>query len=196
MRYLLTYLKPLSLLLLLNAYFYPAYAELDAKGQHIVEMTNNKDYACTQCHNPGNSKGFKSGKLDHKGFHVGSLTETAEPITCTNCHGNASLHHRDGIKDVLKFQPDLFSSKQDYRPDEQNAVCFTCHKPAELQAAFWPHDVHVNKLSCAGCHTVHVDTKEQDPMRQLNSKSQVTLCVTCHQKQTDTRLQKNKDIQP
>ncbi len=196
MRHFLISLKSLCLLLLVSPCFYAAHAELDAKGQHIVEMTNSKNYACTQCHNPGNSEGYKVGKLDHKGFHVGSMTETAEPITCTNCHGNASLLHRDGIKDVLKFQPDLFSDKQDYRPDEQNAVCFTCHKPAALQAAFWPHDVHVNKLSCAGCHTLHVDKKEQDPMYRLDQKSQVTLCVTCHQKQTDRRLQNNKDIQP
>ncbi|SUH18355.1 cytochrome c nitrite reductase pentaheme subunit [Salmonella enterica subsp. enterica] len=38
-----------------------------------------------------------------------------------------------------------------YTVEQQNSVCMSCHLPEQLQKAFWPHDVHVTKVTCASC---------------------------------------------
>ncbi|GBU10096.1 cytochrome c-type protein NrfB [Gammaproteobacteria bacterium] len=186
---------------------------LDAQGKHIVDFTNPKDRACTKCHNDGKIENqvddidddivYKFGKLNHKGFHLNQINPaTLEPITCTNCHGNAATLHRDGIKDVMKFQSavqaslDPFGRLQPYRADEQNAVCYTCHKPADLQASFWPHDVHATKVACSSCHSIHVDDQKQEAMHILEPKSYQKLCVSCHEKQFEIKsLMKKGSLQ-
>jgi cytochrome c-type protein NrfB len=52
--------------------------------------------------------------------------------------------------------------------------------PESLQKAFWPHDVHLAKVSCAGCHQLH---PEQDKMAGLSNKARIEICVDCHRQQ-------------
>lgn len=131
-----------------------------------VELQRNPDYACTQCH-----------KIDSEGMH-GTHAKEMNPntnlaITCTNCHGKASASHRDGAADVMRYTPD----QHFFKPAQQNSVCMTCHQPEQLQKALWVHDVHMLKQSCSGCHQLH---PAKDPMKGLDEKGQIKLCVTCH----------------
>ncbi|WP_058912698.1 cytochrome c nitrite reductase pentaheme subunit [Entomohabitans teleogrylli] len=132
-----------------------------------VAPQRNPDAACLKCH-----------KTDEDGMH-GKHASVVNPanelaVTCTNCHGNPSLHHREGVKDVMRFNDPMYSVEQ------QNSVCMTCHLPEQLQKAFWPHDVHVAKVTCASCHQLH---PQQDKMQALNDKGRIKLCVDCHSDQ-------------
>lgn len=49
------------------------------------------------------------------------------PVTCTNCHGQPSPQHREGVKDVMRFNEPM------YKVGEQNSVCMSCHLPEQLQ---------------------------------------------------------------
>ena len=46
--------------------------------------------------------------------------------------------------------------------------------------AFWPHDVHVTKVACASCHSLH---PQQDTMQTLSDKGRIKICVDCHSDQ-------------
>lgn len=96
------------------------------------------------------------------------------PVTCTNCHGQPSPQHREGVKDVMRFNEPM------YKVGEQNSVCMSCHLPEQLQKAFWPHDVHVTKVACASCHSLH---PQQDTMQTLSDKGRIKICVDCHSDQ-------------
>jgi cytochrome c-type protein NrfB len=80
------------------------------------------------------------------------------------------------VKDVMRFNEPMFGVEQ------QNSVCMSCHLPETLQKAFWPHDVHLAKVSCASCHTLH---PQQDKVQGLNDKGRIKLCVDCHRQQQD-----------
>ena len=67
-----------------------------------------------------------------------------------------------------------------YNVEQQNSVCMSCHLPEQLQKAFWPHDVHVTKVACASCHSLH---PKQDTMQTLSDKGRIKICVDCHSDQ-------------
>ncbi|MFM5079404.1 cytochrome c nitrite reductase pentaheme subunit [Aeromonas caviae] len=142
---------------------------------HEVEFLRSADKACTDCH-----------KEQVEGMHGkhGQATNpnNLAPVTCTNCHGQPSPQHREGVKDVMRFS-DSFNNKQSterYPIAEQNGVCMSCHEPKPLREALWAHDVHATKLTCTSCHQLH-PTKE--PMVAIPEKSRIKLCVDCHSKQ-------------
>lgn len=142
----------------------PATAE---QSRWEVTPQRSPDGACLDCHRPGED-----------GMHGKHATEINPnnklAITCTNCHGQPSLHHREGVKDVMRFNDPMYSVEQ------QNSVCLSCHLPEKLQKAFWPHDVHTTKVTCASCHQLH---PKQDEMQTLNDKGRIKLCVDCHSDQ-------------
>ncbi|WP_321150141.1 cytochrome c nitrite reductase pentaheme subunit [Aeromonas jandaei] len=142
---------------------------------HDVAFLRNPDKACTDCH-----------KEQSEGMHGkhGQATNpnNLAPVTCTNCHGQPSPKHREGVKDVMRFS-DSFNDKQStetYPIAEQNGVCMSCHEPKELREALWAHDVHATKLSCTSCHQLH---PAKEPMVEIPEKSRIKLCVDCHSKQ-------------
>ncbi len=105
-----------------------------------------------------------------------------KPVTCTNCHGQPSPQHREGVKDVMRFS-NSFSDKKSteaYPIVEQNSVCMSCHEPKPLREALWAHDVHATKLTCTSCHALH---QAKEPMVAIPEKSRIKLCVDCHSKQ-------------
>lgn len=140
---------------------------------------------CAQCHNLDTSADQAVG-TNHAGkFHGTHLTKTnpstGKPITCVSCHGNISEDHRKGVKDVMRFDGDIFKAeKPSYSVQEQNQVCFSCHQPKDLREKFWAHDVHAMKLPCASCHTLH---PEKEAMKGIEVKERVKLCVDCHGEQ-------------
>ncbi len=118
--------------------------------RYEVTQQRNPDAACLDCHKP-DIEGMH-------GKHASVINPNNKlPVTCTNCHGQPSPQHREGVKDVMRFNEPM------YKVGEQNSVCMSCHLPEQLQKAFWPHDVHVTKVACASCHSLH---PQQDPRRR------------------------------
>ncbi|NDJ57906.1 cytochrome c nitrite reductase pentaheme subunit [Enterobacteriaceae bacterium 4M9] len=132
-----------------------------------VTLQRSRDSACLDCHKP------------HKDGMLGQHSQVTNPnnglpVTCTDCHGKPSPKHREGVRDVMRF------NHADYSVVEQNGVCFACHEPEKLQQAFWPHDVHLAKVSCASCHRLH---PQQDAVTTFDDKRRIKLCVDCHSEQ-------------
>ncbi|NUU66658.1 cytochrome c nitrite reductase pentaheme subunit [Enterobacteriaceae bacterium BIT-l23] len=138
-----------------------------ARADTGVELQRSRDQACLDCH-----KSHQQGML---GQHARATNpNNGLPVTCTDCHGRPGPRHREGAKDVMRYNDPAFSVEQ------QNSVCFACHQPEALREAFWPHDVHAATLTCSGCHRLHPD---KDRVTMLNDKARVRLCVDCHREQ-------------
>ncbi|MFL9627740.1 cytochrome c nitrite reductase pentaheme subunit [Aeromonas jandaei] len=155
---------------------------------HEVEFLRNPDKACTDCH-----------KEQSEGMHGkhGQATNpnNLAPVTCTNCHGQPSPQHREGVKDVMRFSHSLKDKESIklYPISEQNGVCMSCHEPKELREALWAHDVHATKLTCTSCHQLH---PAKDPMVGIPEKSRIKLCVDCHSKQHEASKAQQEQSKP
>lgn len=130
---------------------------------------------CLNCH------GHLS-RFEHEGKHFQPDTvspNNGKPLNCVSCHGNISENHRKGVKDVMRFNAfgKAKNKALERSAEEQNQVCFACHKPDKLRETFWAHDTHANKMSCVNCHKLHPET---EPMKAMESKQRVKLCVDCH----------------
>ncbi|WP_219592624.1 cytochrome c nitrite reductase pentaheme subunit [Aeromonas salmonicida] len=146
---------------------------------HEVEFLRSPDKACTDCH-----KEQASGM--HGKHGQATNPNNLAPVTCTNCHGQPSPQHREGVKDVMRFS-DSFNDKQSdeaYPIAEQNGVCMSCHEPKPLREALWAHDVHATRLTCTSCHALH---PVKEPMVGIPEKSRIKLCVDCHSKQHEAK---------
>ncbi|AYV37522.1 MULTISPECIES: cytochrome c nitrite reductase pentaheme subunit [Aeromonas] len=164
----------------------PAAAPVPAT--HEVEFLRNPDKACTDCH-----------KEQSEGMHGkhGQATNpnNLAPVTCTNCHGQPSPQHREGVKDVMRFSHSLKDKESIklYPISEQNGVCMSCHEPKELREALWAHDVHATKLTCTSCHQLH---PAKEPMVGIPEKSRIKLCVDCHSKQHEASKARQEQSKP
>lgn len=163
-------------------------ASAPAPTTHEVEFLRSADKACTDCH-----------KEQVEGMHGkhGQATNpnNLAPVTCTNCHGQPSPQHREGVKDVMRFS-DSFNNKQStesYPIAEQNGVCMSCHEPKVLREALWAHDVHATKLTCTSCHQLH---PAKEPMVGIPEKSRIKLCVDCHSKQHEASKARQEQSKP
>lgn len=164
--------------------------------QPTLENQRNPNEYCAKCHKLDANDEQSGGDLHFGKFHGTHLSKTnpstGKPITCVSCHGNISENHRRGAKDVMRFENDIFSDKEPmYSVQEQNQVCFSCHRPEKLREKLWAHDVHAMKLPCTACHTLH---PEKDAMKGVERKAQVKLCVDCHGEQQ--KRQALKDLDP
>lgn len=151
--------------------------------EHNVTFQRSPDAACTQCHQE------EKNKLS--GVHGRVLnTKTIRDITCIDCHTSITPAHRDGAKDVVKFNHAQSvkggTSAAAYIDSivQQNESCTSCHAPLSIRKANWTHDVHAQDLSCASCHVVHL---EKDPMKGISEKANIQTCVDCHSDQYNAR---------
>ncbi|MFQ1968857.1 cytochrome c nitrite reductase pentaheme subunit [Aeromonas veronii] len=164
----------------------PAAAPVPAT--HEVEFLRNPDKACTDCH-----------KEQSEGMHGkhGQATNpnNLAPVTCTNCHGQPSPQHREGVKDVMRFSHSLKDKKSIklYPISEQNGVCMSCHEPKPLREALWAHDVHMTRLTCTSCHQLH---PAKEPMVGIPEKSRIKLCIDCHSKQHEASKARQEQSKP
>ncbi|BCS47625.1 cytochrome c nitrite reductase pentaheme subunit [Aeromonas jandaei] len=155
---------------------------------HEVEFLRNPDKACTDCH-----------KEQSEGMHGkhGQATNpnNLAPVTCTNCHGQPSPQHREGVKDVMRFSHSLKDKESIklYPISEQNGVCMSCHEPKVLREALWAHDLHATKLTCTSCHQLH---PAKEPMVGIPEKSRIKLCVDCHSKQHEASKARQEQSKP
>ncbi|SUB58330.1 Cytochrome c-type protein NrfB precursor [Phocoenobacter uteri] len=170
----------------------PAYASESLSFEPQLENQRDPNQYCAKCHKFDSNETQNGGEFHLGKFHGKHLSQVSpnsgKPITCVSCHGNISEDHRKGVKDVMRFQSDIFSQKNKastmYTVEEQNQVCFACHNPDKLREKLWAHDVHAMKLPCAACHTLH---PEKEAMVGIEKKAQVKLCVSCHSKQQQQR---------
>ena len=119
---------------------------------------------CLECH-AEQLKGYE-GSPHHRAVDPRS---PAAKQGCESCHGPGSRHVDD---------PAAFPVKNPNKlpPQEVSAICTTCHNRGEH--AFWEGSQHDSrKLSCTTCHSVH-DYKSET--KQLNKKTQVEVCASCH----------------
>ena len=119
---------------------------------------------CLECH-AEQLKGYE-GSPHHRAADPRS---PAAKQGCESCHGPGSRHVDD---------PAAFPVKNPNKlpPQEVSAICTTCHNRGEH--AFWEGSQHDSrKLSCTTCHSVH-DYKSET--KQLNKKTQVEVCASCH----------------
>lgn len=176
----------------------PALAEskpTELSYQPTLENQRNPNEYCAKCHKLEANEEQSGGDLHFGKFHGTHLSKTnpatGKPITCVSCHGNISENHRRGVKDVMRFESNIFSDKTPmYSVQEQNQVCFSCHRPEKLREKLWAHDVHAMKLPCAACHTLH---PEKDAMKGIEKKQRVKLCVDCHGEQQKRKALKDLD---
>ncbi len=158
-----------------------------------LENQRDPNQYCAKCHKFDTVDEQSSGEFHAGKFHGIHLTKnnpnTGKPINCVNCHGNITENHRSGAKDVMRFHGDIFSAEKPmYSAQEQNQVCFSCHRPDKLRETFWVHDAHAVKLPCASCHTLH---PKNDAMKGIEPKERVKLCVDCHGEQQKRLLEKS-----
>ncbi|WP_250189955.1 cytochrome c nitrite reductase pentaheme subunit, partial [Escherichia coli] len=140
--------------------------------RYEVTQQRNPDAACLDCHKP-DTEGMH-------GKHASVINPNNKlPVTCTNCHGQPSPQHREGVKDVMRFNEPM------YKVGEQNSVCMSCHLPEQLQKAFWPHDVHVTKVACASCHLMR---------RAINKGEKRDKCLCCCVTNREKELQKQSEV--
>lgn len=151
----------------------PLWAETATDEQIAKDARRNPNKYCVDCH--GHLSAFQ-----HAGKHFSAKSpNTDKELNCTTCHGNISENHRKGVKDVMRFNAHgkAHNPAVERSPQEQNQVCFACHKVEKLREKFWAHDTHANKIACTNCHKLH---PEQEPMRSSDYKQRVKLCVDCH----------------
>lgn len=145
-----------------------------ASDEAVKDERRDPNTYCVNCH--------RFSKFEHSGKHFQKDTlspNNGKPLNCVSCHGNISEQHRKGVKDVMRFSGIKGSKKPalERTVQEQNQVCFACHNPTKLREIFWAHDVHANKMACVNCHKIH---PEKEPMKGIEHKNQVKLCVDCH----------------
>ena len=160
-----------------------------------LENQRDPNQYCAKCHKFDTLDGQSGGEFHAGKFHGLHLSKnnpnTGKPINCVNCHGNISENHRSGAKDVMRFHSNIFSTEKPmYSVQEQNQVCFSCHRPDKLRETLWAHDVHAMKLPCAACHTLH---PKKDAMKGIEPQERVKLCVDCHGEQ-QKRLSQNSHV--
>ncbi|MFQ1712116.1 cytochrome c nitrite reductase pentaheme subunit [Aeromonas veronii] len=155
---------------------------------HEVEFLRNPDKACTDCHKE------QSERMHGKHGQATNPNNLA-PVTCTNCHGQPSPQHREGVKDVMRFSHSLKDKESIklYPISEQNGVCMSCHEPKPLREALWAHDVHATKLTCTSCHQLH---PAKEPMVGIPEKSRIKLCIDCHSKQHEASKARQEQSKP
>jgi len=142
------------------------------------------DRACLQCHKDTSMQGAHA--------HAVSPNNLRD-ITCSTCHGRISKDHMSGVKDVMRFSTEM-NSDSIYRVEEQNGVCLSCHEPKQLRESLWQHDVHVTKIACSNCHTLH---PMKDAMADLkeDKNAKIKLCVDCHSAIHEDLQKKHENVQ-
>ncbi|WP_251005418.1 NrfD/PsrC family molybdoenzyme membrane anchor subunit, partial [Escherichia coli] len=69
--------------------------------RYEVTQQRNPDAACLDCHKP-DTEGMH-------GKHASVINPNNKlPVTCTNCHGQPSPQHREGVKDVMRFNEPMY----------------------------------------------------------------------------------------
>ncbi len=147
--------------------------------QQTIEVITKENKRCIRCHQK--QRLIKNiDAITSVGRHASRLYYD----NCTACHGNKGDHPKDDHA-IIGFNDTNRSTIF-----EQNQQCITCHQPQVLRAAEWTHDLHVKKMFCATCHSLH---QPSDPIIGIAKKFRVGLCVFCHDKRSEDTA---KDKEP
>jgi DmsE family decaheme c-type cytochrome len=96
-------------------------------------------------------------------------------LQCEACHGPGGNHAARVRRGQERPAIPAFGSESLSSVAEQNSNCINCHEK-DLGFAWHASSHDSNSVSCAGCHTVHVDN---DPV--LTASTQAAVCFDCHQ---------------
>jgi DmsE family decaheme c-type cytochrome len=122
---------------------------------------------CEACHE-GYADGLAGTPHGRSGF------DSLSSHGCESCHGPGEKH----LEDPEAFQPRV----TDLSPDEQNAMCQSCHDGQSQ--FFWQGSEHQARgITCTTCHGVHSYESETS---QLKTARAIDQCYTCHK---DVRAQ-------
>ncbi|MGL4936926.1 nitrite reductase [Shewanella sp.] len=114
--------------------------------------------ACMKCHK-------RNGQM------LGHHGQDAMNMSCSSCHGEKGSHPRKP-NDLV-----LFGMQAATEPALQLAACMSCHTAEQLSEADWTHNVHAEKVVCAGCHKLH---SAVEPMADMTPQVRSQLCRNCH----------------
>ena len=146
--------------------------------RHVVTLTRDSDYKCTQCH--------KDSKETLAGTHgENAIEKLGKEVKCVQCHDSISAQHRENSPQVTKHSPaqsKIAEGKHQLDFDailDSTANCNACHTPERLREDNWTHDVHAKNATCSNCHSVHADGKKEG-IQSESEQDQKEYCVTCH----------------
>lgn len=189
-----TILRVVVLLLAMLPFY--SYVSAEVTKKPVV----NKARTCIMCHTKESEKML--------GRHAQSINPNNNAIVnCLDCHQSvdkSEVSHPKSASNITRYEPLLpsFLTSQEQLGShslptglKQDAVaqvglCMGCHNQESLRTAFWPHDVHANKLSCSDCHSVHL---AEDPIKnKVNVEdNKVQLCLDCH-----NQIKVNSEVKP
>jgi len=154
-------------------------AALAADVPAALEKSLKQDAVCTRCHDESETKPILSIYQTRHGVKADERTPT-----CQSCHGESKNHLGGNVEGKGRPKPDvIFGAKHTSAgymptsPQEQSAVCLTCHQSGLRQ--HWSGSQHESRdVACANCHKIHV---RDDAV--LNKATQQEVCFTCHKEQ-------------
>jgi len=103
---------------------------------------------------------------------------------CQACHGDASAHLQDPIKNkmVNKFK--------NAPAEEKSAVCLTCHG-GNRHLSFWESGKHAkNDVACSDCHNIHDKARALHvaPFTTTSRPIEADTCGNCHKQVRNATL--------
>jgi DmsE family decaheme c-type cytochrome len=103
---------------------------------------------------------------------------------CQSCHGDASKHLEDPVKNKMV---NVFA----HAPAEQkSAVCLTCHASSR-HLTFWESGKHSkNDVACSDCHNIHGKNQALAvaPFTTTSRPIEADTCGTCHKQVRNATL--------
>jgi len=98
---------------------------------------------------------------------------------CQACHGNATDHLKDPVKNKMAGNP----FQKGATADQRTTVCMTCHS-GNRNLAFWTSGKHqLNEVTCSNCHSIHGKSLAPSINKFVTTfrPNQAEMCGSCHQ---------------
>jgi len=117
-------------------------------------------------------------------MHFHGAKNDAMGSMCQACHGDASAHLQDPVKNkmVNKFK--------NVPAEAKSAVCLTCHAGSR-HLTFWESGKHAkNDVACSDCHNIHDKTRPLHvaPYTTTSRPIEADTCGNCHKQVRNAAL--------
>jgi DmsE family decaheme c-type cytochrome len=158
-----------NVVLLLAFFAFPASAQKPAPAAAATPI-------CASCHEDKHTS-ITLTKHGAKNDAMGSM--------CQACHGDASAHLQDPMKNKMQNRLAKGTTAAD-----KDAVCMTCHA-GNRHLSFWESGKHArNEVSCTNCHNIHDKEKALHvaPYTTTSRTIEADTCGTCHKQVRNATL--------